>query len=351
MGCYGFTSLTDSVEVIIDGDGGRPDAAFDTELDGLTVNFNNTTPNGDSFEWDFGDGNGSADENPSHTYDMSGEYNVTLIVQNDCGSDTTMLVVVIPAAPGAAFGADMLTGCIPFEVQFMDLSSDDPTMWFWEFEGGDPPTSTGQNPVVTYNHTGNFDVRLVASNAQGQSEIIQTEVIEAIDKPEADFGHQLIGRDVHFSNFSTFIGDVQWSFGDGELSNEVDPVHVYRFPGRYTVTLTVLNECGRDTYTTEIVIPVVIENPDKEEDGDIGLFPNPNGGFMGLVLEFPDYKEGEASIRIMNIFGKIIWEKTLDVQGNFIQEFIELPGAESGAYLLDFRLGNDNYSKKFIIDK
>lgn len=49
-------------------------------------------------------------------------------------------------------------------VSFQDLSNGNPTSWEWTFEGGDPTTSNLQNPVVTYNNLGNYDVTLVVGN-------------------------------------------------------------------------------------------------------------------------------------------------------------------------------------------
>lgn len=42
--------------------------------------------------------------------------------------------------------------------------------WNWEFEGGTPATSTAQNPSVTYNNAGTFNVRLTVTNADGESD-------------------------------------------------------------------------------------------------------------------------------------------------------------------------------------
>jgi len=49
------------------------------------------------------------------------------------------------------------------------VSSNFPTSWQWTFQGGDPSTSTLQNPKVVFNSPGVFRVTLVASNALGSS--------------------------------------------------------------------------------------------------------------------------------------------------------------------------------------
>ena len=56
---------------------------------GGEVNFNNLSTNNEGnptlyYMWDFGDGNVSSEQNPSHTYETEGEYEVTLKVHNGC---------------------------------------------------------------------------------------------------------------------------------------------------------------------------------------------------------------------------------------------------------------------------
>ena len=69
--------------------------------------------------------------------------------------------------PVADFTANVTLIQIGGEVEFTDLSQNSPTSWEWDFEGGVPATSTEQNPTVTYENMGFFDVSLTASNANG----------------------------------------------------------------------------------------------------------------------------------------------------------------------------------------
>src|ERR1035437_1401121 len=52
----------------------------------LTVNFNNNSVNGNSFIWNFGDGNSSTTFNASHTFSIPGIFKVSLISFNDAAS-------------------------------------------------------------------------------------------------------------------------------------------------------------------------------------------------------------------------------------------------------------------------
>ncbi len=67
-----------------------------------------------SWSWDFGDGNGSTEQNPSHTYQTPGTYSVTLIAANACAADTLVrpsyVVVVDPNIAVAPFELGGATG-------------------------------------------------------------------------------------------------------------------------------------------------------------------------------------------------------------------------------------------------
>ncbi len=63
-------------------------AAFDYAMDRLNIFFNERSVNGQYFYWDFGDGQFSQQENPSHQYAIPGSYLVTLSVSGFCNSQT-----------------------------------------------------------------------------------------------------------------------------------------------------------------------------------------------------------------------------------------------------------------------
>ena len=73
-----------------------PEADFDHVVDGASVEFTFTGDGEvDEYEWDFGDGATSDEENPTHTYSASGEFSVTLTVSNDKGDDSKTETVTI----------------------------------------------------------------------------------------------------------------------------------------------------------------------------------------------------------------------------------------------------------------
>lgn len=75
----------DSVKVYVEA---LPQADFGFNRVGTQVDFSNASTWTDFYIWDFGDGNTSNQATPQHDYASSGEYQVTLITGNKCGTDT-----------------------------------------------------------------------------------------------------------------------------------------------------------------------------------------------------------------------------------------------------------------------
>lgn len=71
------------------------EVAFSNECAGQFAFADQSTEIPQSWSWDFGDGNTSTDESPSHTYADEGVYQVTLIVSNTLGADTATQTVTV----------------------------------------------------------------------------------------------------------------------------------------------------------------------------------------------------------------------------------------------------------------
>jgi len=83
-------------------------------------------------------------------------------------------------APVANFTVSSTTICQGTQVNFTDQSSNSPTSWSWSFPGGSPGSSTAQNPTVTYNTAGTFNVTLTATNSGGSNTLTRTNFITVI---------------------------------------------------------------------------------------------------------------------------------------------------------------------------
>jgi|GEM_PF-665222 len=160
--------------------------------------------------------------------------------------------IVIP--PTAAFTATPTNGCTPLSVQFVNASSANATDFAWTFPGGNPTSSTAQNPTVVYNTPGTYSVTLVASNVGGSNTVTQTNSIAVNATPSVGFSNSANGAVVTFTNSSSNANTYAWDFGDNSGSTEANPTHTYTNDGPYTVALIATNACGSVTTTQTVTI-------------------------------------------------------------------------------------------------
>jgi len=142
---------------------------------GDTVTFHdNSTDDGTiiAWEWDFGDGNYSIKENPTHAYSDDGKYNVVLRVIDNNGSanSTTKQITIYNRPPVADAGPDQMVNVTV--VSFNGTNSYDPdgkiTLYRWNF--GDTKTATGAIVTHNYSHDGKYVVTLNVTDDDGASD-------------------------------------------------------------------------------------------------------------------------------------------------------------------------------------
>lgn len=156
-----------------------------------------------------------------------------------------------------AFTADVTSGCAILKVTFKDQSTNTPTGWHWDFGNGQ--TSTFQNPVVFFD-PGTWTVTLVAENGNGTSAPV-TQVITVSEKPTVAFtasattGCYPLG--VQFTDqSSTGIVKWEWDFGDGDVSTDRNPYHVYRRSGTFVASLKATNAAGCSDFSKPTTISI-----------------------------------------------------------------------------------------------
>jgi len=85
----------------------------------------------------------------------------------------------------AAFSADMTSVLVGGQVNFTDHTNQNPSTWTWSFQGGSPSSSNSQNPTVTYNTVGTYDVSLTASNDTDTDDEVKTGYITVLPSTAA----------------------------------------------------------------------------------------------------------------------------------------------------------------------
>ncbi len=156
-----------------------PSAGFapeQSEIDFLEYTFTNSSTGAVSYDWDFGDGNTSTEESPTHVYAVADTYTVSLTATNDSGLSTTLEQSIEILAP---VSADFTSQVDPGDYRtytFTDASEGAETL-LWEF--GDGFQFTGMDPSHTYAVDGIYTVTLTATSITGNISAATEEIVVA----------------------------------------------------------------------------------------------------------------------------------------------------------------------------
>ncbi len=225
----------------------------------LAVQFSNLSTNTDSastYFWDFGDGNTSSIQNPIHTYNIAGNYDVSLIATdiNGCSDTITFTNYISINGPSGSTASHIGTGCIPLNACF-EATTNNAVSFDWNFGDGTVVTNTLDSICYTYSTPGIFFPEVILSDGLGCSVAILLDTV-VVGSPAVNFGinpNPICDSGIVSFFDSTFssvsITDWNWNFGDASsginnTSSLQNPTHNYSTPGFYSVTLDVTTSAG-----------------------------------------------------------------------------------------------------------
>lgn len=211
------------------------------------VTFSNTTSANSpvTYQWYFGDGGASSQQNPVYTYTANGQYNVQLIVATEQGCRDTVTKSISIGTISPDFTSPP-GGCANKSITFQDNSSPTPIFLKWYF--GDGTTSAGVKVSHTYSSPGSYNVKLLANFGSCTDSI--TKVFIVADKPVPSFTSTdnratcTVPSTIQFQNTTQNGASYVWQFGDGVKSTLASPSHTYSKAGFYNVTLIAANSNG-----------------------------------------------------------------------------------------------------------
>lgn len=220
-------------------------------------------------------------------------------------------------------------------IHFRDLSTGNVTTWNWTFEGGEPATSTEQNPVVTYNRAGSYDVTLTVGD--GSLTDTKSRTAYVVVRAEAPVAHVGLPAGAYLSPWVMMFVPTQvpltfndastgnptswnWTFEGTDIttSNLQNPTVTYLREGTYGLKLEVANEMGSsvDQYVNTAIQAggeQEIWNIAPEENSDLmmmemgwyGNYAGTNWLGIGEFAEHFDAPVADAQISQVNVyFGK-----------------------------------------------
>jgi PKD repeat protein len=314
---------------------------------GDQINFN-TNYEYDVFV-DFGDGFNTTQDYGFHTYSLPGTYEVMTIIQNQCGSSTTLTETVtvannIPINPNNiyAFGYPNIA-CPSTSINLYATAGYQ--SYVWNF--GDGLTGTGQEINHLYNVAGIYNVNVVITNGCGSSASASTVVEIQNNLPITNFSISqpidsiCLGNTLFMQAQNNSGINYSWDMGDGTLLNGAGITHEYQDYGTYTISVTATNTCGNDStiYATVVVTDDYVMGP-----GDVFAYVQQEGciGDENMFVIIPsgagdvfwDFGDGNTSSQVESVFVQGI--ANVDVTSHIYSS----PGSYMAKYTITNACGN-----------
>ena len=273
----------------------KPSASFsynilsNCENDNL-IDFTNTSVGYTSSIWDFGNGDTTNSINSTYSYPISGNYPVTLVVYNSfgCSDDSTIGPLVINPTPILNAVTDSNFTCdSSYNFTFSGSSSNSVVSnWEWFFGDGIDSSSSNSNIQYSYNSTGLFTPRVIATTINGCVDSINLNTINIIPKEDYSFSSNILSGcpplDVNFTiSPSNNIQNVSWNFDDGNIiSGTASSNNQYLSNGVYYPIATVESNNG-------CIQDVLFPNSISLSNAPIGTFNMSNfSGCPPLDVQF-----------------------------------------------------------------
>ncbi|MBW7866919.1 MAG: gliding motility-associated C-terminal domain-containing protein [Brumimicrobium sp.] len=286
----------------------------------MSISNANTINSIAQWNWDFGDGSFSTEENPTYLYNQDGVFNVvlTIISNRGCENSINKSVTIYPL-PHADFIGLNLEGCSPFCSEISSISTvsgnSQVTNYYWEISDGSYYQNASPSIGDCFeNNSGQdqyFDVTLIVTTDHGcKDTMIKNQYVSVYHNPIVDFYFlpeepTVLDPVVSFLNTSIYSNDFTW-FYDSSTTNDISFTHEFPpLPETYIITLIAKtnNDCV-DTIRKLITI----------KDELILYIPNtftPDGNVYNEVFH-PIFTSGfEASdynLLIFNRWGELVFE-------------------------------------------
>lgn len=262
------------------------------------------------------------------TCDNINNLNPSYIGQIGAGRVNALQAMICVSSVYAAFESDAQFQCPGGQVQFSDMSMNEPTSWNWTFPGGNPASSNAQNPLVTYDDPGVYNVTLEVSNTEGSHSVTYNDYIE-IAVPQAIItGSTIITDQMDTWLIVEMTGDSPWDIevSDGTSTTLYENIEASPFQFQVTPDETTTysiesfsssNCAGESTGQATVTVIPAPEAINCYFTNIYGDEMSNNG--RNIVVDPTDFSiyacgnhDGQAMLSHFNPDGSLDWSRTYD---------------------------------------
>lgn len=262
--------------------------------------------------------------------------------------DDFQILLSEPESISANFEIQTGTGCAGQQVVFTSSSTGTIADYAWDFgANASPATATGVGPhTVVYTAAGNSSVSLNISNTFGQTETeTKTDVI-LTGEPHSPTFVEESDADKGTAKLVASTGDsYQWYKNSSPIAGATDQIYFADVKANYLVAVTV-NGCTIQSSQMNIITST--EEDELFKQG-VNIYPNPVSDVVNVQVS--NATLGELQIRIINMAGAIIIDKTVQ-KSSFDAEYkFYLSEYKSGTYLIEVTSEKGKTIKRIIKEK
>ncbi|MDZ7879800.1 MAG: PKD domain-containing protein [Saprospiraceae bacterium] len=322
----GNNCIINSQPVSVTNIGVAPIANFTSNATNLSATFTNTSTNGVTYNWNFGNSITSTLQNPNVTFATAGTYNVCLVATNTCASRQICQPITVSCVhPNVA-----ITGNTNIcQGSSTTLTATGSASYLW--------SNGATTPSVTVNQSGTFTVTVTnSSGCTGTA----SQTVTVIPPPKADFGFTTQGGRVNLTSLSTGASSYLWRFGNDTTSTQTNPTANYRTNGTYNICLLVTNAQGcRDSICKTINITRV-DVKDLPKGLSFTISPNPTKDIVTVHLDFNRPFGAQDQLILTDVLGRQVFKsQNISTSNN-----LNITDLANGIYFVQLLFDNKNYT-------
>lgn len=188
---------------------------------------------------------------------------------------------------------------------------------------------------------GIHNVKLVACSSVECDSTVQVVVVNKSAEVQIPTSANVF-EPVHFEYDDPGFNNISWIFGDGSVSTEESPTHVYNVPGTYQVELFITQSDVLDC-TQHIIRTIDVQTQLGIHQNSSSIFsvvPNPSNGIFRLDRFEPELDQ----LKVYSSTGKLLIDQDLDLNSNWL----DLSAFPKGVYLLELSNHQNRFTKKIV---